>query len=543
MTTMMMNTPLTMRVLMERGPMFAADTEIVSKLRDVTHRYTYADMGRRAKQLANALTKLGVKQGDRVATLAWNSYRHLEIYYAVPCMGAVLHTLNLRLSAEHLSYIINHAEDSVICVDEELLPLLERISDQISVVKHFIVLSNTGAYTTTLAPVHNYEDLIAGESPEFTWPDLDENAPMGLCYTSGTTGNPKGVMYTHRSNYLHTIGQCMADGMGVRMSDTVMAVVPMFHANAWGLPYCGCMLGYKQVFPGPTMDGATICQLLQDEKVTVTAGVPTIWMGVKAEIEANPGKYDFSSLRAMTCGGSAPPRALIDWLETNLNIEFIQAWGMTETSPLGSVARLKPKMKDWPRERQLDVKQRCGLISPGLEARVVGADGKEVAHDGVAMGSLLVRGPWIVSQYYKADAPERFPDGWFDTGDIATIDEEGYLAIADRSKDVIKSGGEWISSVDLENAIMAVPGVAEAAVIGVNHPRWQERPLACVVVKAGMEVTQEQINEYLVTKAGIAKWWLPDDVLFVEAIPKTSVGKFDKKVLRAQLEDYKLPNT
>ena len=543
MTTMMMNTPLTMRVLMERGPMFAADTEIVSKLRDVTHRYTYADMGRRAKQLANALTKLGVKQGDRVATLAWNSYRHLEIYYAVPCMGAVLHTLNLRLSAEHLSYIINHAEDSVICVDEELLPLLERISDQISVVKHFIVLSNTGAYTTTLAPVHNYEDLIAGESPEFTWPDLDENAPMGLCYTSGTTGNPKGVMYTHRSNYLHTIGQCMADGMGVRMSDTVMAVVPMFHANAWGLPYCGCMLGYKQVFPGPTMDGATICQLLQDEKVTVTAGVPTIWMGVKAEIEANPGKYDFSSLRAMTCGGSAPPRALIDWLETNLNIEFIQAWGMTETSPLGSVARLKPKMKDWPRERQLDVKQRCGLISPGLEARVVGADGKEVAHDGVAMGSLLVRGPWIVSQYYKADAPERFPDGWFDTGDIATIDEEGYLAIADRSKDVIKSGGEWISSVDLENAIMAVPGVAEAAVIGVNHPRWQERPLACVVVKAGMEVTKEQINEYLVTKAGIAKWWLPDEVLFVDVIPKTSVGKFDKKVLRAQLENYELPNS
>lgn len=540
--TTMMNTPLTMRVLMERGPMFAADTEIVSKMRNVTHRYTYAEMGRRAKQLANALTKLGVKQGDRVATLAWNSYRHLEIYYAVPCMGAVLHTLNLRLSAEHLSYIINHAEDSVICVDDELLPLLERIADQITGVKHFVVMSNTGAYTTKLAPTHNYEDLIAAESTDFTWPDLDENAPMGLCYTSGTTGNPKGAMYTHRSNYLHTITQCLADSLGLTSGDTVMAVVPMFHANAWGLPYSGCMLGFKQVFPGPTMDGATICQLLQDEQVTITAGVPTIWMGVKLELEANPGKYDLSHLRAMTCGGSAPPRALIDWFETQLGVNFLQAWGMTETSPVGTVARLKPKMKNWPRERILDVKQRCGVIAPGLEARIEGADGNEVPHDGVTMGSLLVRGPWVASQYYKADAPERFPNGWFDTGDIATIDEEGYIAIADRAKDVIKSGGEWISSVDLENAIMAIPGVAEAAVIGVNHPRWQERPLACVVVKPGTELTKEQINEHLVTKGGIAKWWLPDDVLFMDTIPKTSVGKFDKKVLRVQLENYELPN-
>jgi fatty-acyl-CoA synthase len=539
--TTMMNTPLTMRVLMERGPLYASDTEIVSKTRDGIHRYTYADMGRRAKQLANALTKLGIKQGDRVATLAWNSYRHLEIYYAVPCMGAVLHTLNLRLSAEHLSYIINHAEDAVICVDDELLPLLERIGDQLTGVKHFVVLSNSGAFTTKLGHAHNYEDLIGGESTEFAWPELDENAPMGLCYTSGTTGNPKGAMYTHRSNYLHTVTQCMADGMGVKGADTVMAVVPMFHANAWGLPYAGCTVGFKQVFPGPTMDGPSICQLLADEKVTVTAGVPTIWMGVKAELEANPGKYDLSSLRAMTCGGSAPPRALIDWFETNLGVDFIQAWGMTETSPLGSVARLKGKMADWPRDKQLDVKQRCGIIAAGLEARIVGEDGNEAAHDGVAMGKLLVRGPWIVSEYYKADAPERFPDGWFDTGDIATMDAEGYLAIADRDKDVIKSGGEWISSVDLENAIMAVPGVAEAAVIGVNHPRWQERPMACVVVKAGATVTHEQINEHLVTKSGIAKWWLPDEIKFVEAIPKTSVGKFDKKVIRQQYKDYVLP--
>lgn len=535
----MMKTPLLMKTLMERGPLFAPDVEIVSKMRGEIHRCTYADLGRRGKQLANALKKLGVRQGDRVATLAWNSYRHLEVYYAVPCMGAVLHTLNLRLSAEHLSYIINHAQDDVICVDEELLPLLERIADQITGVKHFIVFSNTGNFSTKLAPAHDYEKLIQGESSHFIWPEIDENAPMGLCYTSGTTGHPKGALYTHRSNYLHTISQCMADSMGVTSADTVMAVVPMFHANAWGLPYAGCMLGFKQVFPGPTMDGASICQLLQDEKVTITAGVPTIWLGVKAEIEANPGKYDFTHLRSMTCGGSAPPRALIDWFETKLNVEFVQAWGMTETSPLGSVARLKGKMRSWPREKQLDIKQRCGIIAPGLEARVVDDSGNEVPHDGTAMGKLLVRGPWIASEYYKADAPERFPDGWFDTGDIATIDADGYLAIADRAKDVIKSGGEWISSVDMENALMAMPGVAEAAVIGVNHPRWQERPLACVVKKADAQISKEDVLAFLTGK--VAKWWLPDDVVFVDAIPKTSVGKFDKKVLRVQFENYQLP--
>ncbi len=536
----MMQTPLLMKTLMERGPKFFPDTEIVSKMRDQVHRYTYADMGKRAKQLANALTKLGVRKGDRVATLAWNGYRHLEIYYAVPCMGAVLHTLNLRLSAEHLAYIINHAEDSVICVDADLLPLLDRIADQITGVKHFIVMSNTGDYTTKLKPAHDYEKLIQGESTHFIWPDLDENAPMGLCYTSGTTGHPKGAMYTHRSNYLHTISQGMAEGMAVTSSDTVMAVVPMFHANAWGLPYAGCMLGFKQVFPGPMMDGASICQLLQDEKVTITAGVPTIWMGVKTEVEANPGKYDFTHLRSMTCGGSAPPRYLIDWLETNLGIEFLQGWGMTETSPLGTVCRLKGKMHDWDREKQLDVKQRCGIIAAGLEARVVDDSGNEVENDGLAMGKLLIRGPWIVSEYYKADAPERFPDGWFDTGDIATIDAEGYLAIADRAKDVIKSGGEWISSVDMENIIMAMPGVAEAAVIGIHHPRWQERPLACVVKKADADVTKESVLAFLSDK--VAKWWLPDDVVFVDAIPKTSVGKFDKKVMRVQFENYELPS-
>ena len=534
----MMQTQLTMRVLMERGEMFAPETEIVSKMRDGVHRHNYAQIGARARQLANVLTHLGVKQGDRIGTLAWNSFRHLELYYAVPCMGAVLHTLNLRLAADQLAYVINHAEDSVIFVDEDLVPMLEKIASELTTVKHFVVLSNSGEFQTTLAPAHNYETLLAAEKPEFAWPELDENTPMGLCYTSGTTGNPKGALYTHRSNYLHTIASSLPDNLGIRRSDTMMAVVPMFHANAWGLPYIGCTLGVKQVFPGSTMDGATICQLIQDEKITFTAGVPTIWLGVKNEIVANPGKYDLSSLQTMVCGGSAPPRALIDWLETNLGIEFVQAWGMTETSPLGTTTRVKPKMANWERDKILDVKQRCGIVSPGLELRIEDENGNEVAHDGIAMGKLLVRGPWIVSEYYKVEAPDRFPNGWFDTGDIATIDAEGYAAIADRAKDVIKSGGEWISSLDMENFIMAMPNVAEAAVIGINHPRWQERPLACVVKKPGTEVTKAEVLEFLADK--VAKWWLPDDVVFLAAIPKTSVGKFDKKVLRVQFENHEL---
>lgn len=536
----MMNTPLTMSALMDRGPELAPENEIVSRTRDGVHRYTYADLGRRARQLANALRKLGVKQGDRVATLAWNGYRHLEIYYAVPCMGAVLHTLNLRLSASDLEYIINHAEDSVVCIDQDLLPILENLAGKLPTVKHVIVMSNTGDFKTSFSPAHDYEKLIAGEPAEFTWPEIDEKSPMGLCYTSGTTGKPKGVMYTHRSNYIHTVTGGLPDLLGLSRSDTIMAVVPMFHANAWGLPYIATMLGLKQVFPGPMMDGASVCQMIQDEKVSFTGGVPTIWLGVMNELQQHPGKYDLSSLRQMICGGSAPPRALIDWFESNLGVDFIQAWGMTETSPLGTVTRLKPKMKDWPKEKKLDIKQRAGIHAPGLQIRIVDDAGNEVAHDGQAMGRLLIRGPWIAATYYKEDpTPEKFPDGWLDTGDVATIDSEGYMAIADRSKDLVKSGGEWISSVDLENAIMAVPGVVEAAVIAVNHSKWQERPLACVVTKPGTQVTREEIYAHL--EKQFAKWWMPDEIVFIESVPKTSVGKFDKKVLRNQFADYKLP--
>jgi fatty-acyl-CoA synthase len=536
----MQMTPLTMPILMDRGPMVAPGVEIVSKMRDRIHRYTYADLGKRSRQLASALQRLGVKQGDRVATLAWNSFRHLEVYYAAPCMGAVLHTLNLRLSSEQLAYVINHAEDLVICVDEDLLPMLERLAGQIPTVKHILVFSNSGDFKTTLPAAHNYETLLSAESTDFEWPEIDENAPMGLCYTSGTTGNPKGVMYTHRSNYLHTITGGLPDLMNVSARDTILAVVPMFHANAWGSPYAATMIGAKQVFPGSTMDGPSVCQLLQDEKVTFTSGVPTIWLGVMSELQQNPGKYDLSSLRTMVCGGSAPPRAMIDWFETNLGIEFVQAWGMTETSPLGVLNHLKPKMDSWPRNRQLDIKQRAGLIAPGLSIRILDDAGKEVPHDGQSMGRLLIKGPWIASSYFKEEpTEEKFPGGWLDTGDVATLDDEGYMAIADRSKDLVKSGGEWISSVDLENSIMAVPGVAEAAVIAVFHPKWQERPLACVVKKPGAEVTKEQIYDHLLQH--FAKWWMPDDILFIDAVPKTSVGKFDKKVLREQFKDFQLP--
>lgn len=536
----MMNTPLTMSVLMDRGPALAPTVEVVTRFRDHIHRTNYGEVGRRARQLANALRRLGVAEGDRVATFGWNTFRHLELYYAVPCMGAVLHTLNLRLSPADLEYIINHAEDRVIFIDEELLPLLERLAGKIPTVQQIVVMSNKGTFQTILSPALNYETLLAAESTDFSWPELDENAPMGLCYTSGTTGKPKGVLYTHRSNYMHTITGALPDLMGLSRSDVVLAVVPMFHANAWGMPYTGMMLGIKQVFPGPMMDGPSICQMIQDEKVTFTAGVPTIWLGVMNELRQNPGKYDLSSLKAMVCGGSAPPRALIDWFETHLGLEFIQAWGMTETSPLGTVTRLKPEMKEWPRDRQLDIKQRAGIAAPGLELRIVDGEGKEVPHDGTSMGRLLIRGPWIASTYYKEEpTSDKFPDGWLDTGDISTLDSDGYMAIADRSKDLIKTGGEWISSVDLENAIMAIPGVAEAAVIAVSHPKWQERPLACVVTQPGVALTKEEIYRHL--EPSFAKWWLPDEVVFIEAIPKTSVGKFDKKVLRHQFAEFKLP--
>ncbi|SNB61582.1 long-chain fatty acid--CoA ligase [Thermoflexus hugenholtzii] len=540
---LMMDWPLTLHHFLDRAARLFPRKEIATRTAAGMHRYTYADFHRRVHRLAHALTRLGIGRGDRVATFAWNTYRHLEIYFAAPCMGAVLHTLNIRLAPDQLIYIINHAEDRVIFVDASLVPLLERIRDQIPTVKAFVIMSDAGPVQTSLSPALDYEALLA-ESPEapYPWPRLDENAAAGMCYTSGTTGNPKGVVYSHRAIFLHSLALCLADTFGICERDVLMPVVPMFHANAWGMPFAGVMVGAKLVFPGPHLQPRDIAELIQNERVTVTAGVPTIWIGLYALLERE--RYDLSSLRVMPVGGSAMPRALIEAFEKRFGIRIAHAWGMTEMTPLGTVANLKSYMESWPDEERFAVRAKQGMPVVGVEIRAVDDQGREVPWDGKTMGELQVRGPWVIRAYYNDPrTAEAFQDGWFRTGDVVTIDPEGYIQIVDRTKDLIKSGGEWISSVDLENALMAHPKVLEAAVIAVPHPKWQERPLAVVVPRPEFkeDLTKEELLEFL--RPRFAKWWLPDDIVFVEAIPKTSVGKFDKKVLREQFKDYRLPET
>jgi fatty-acyl-CoA synthase len=540
---LMMDWPLTLHHFLDRAARLFPRKEIATRTAAGMHRYTYADFHRRVHRLAHALTRLGIGRGDRVATFAWNTYRHLEIYFAAPCMGAVLHTLNIRLASDQLIYIINHAEDRVIFVDASLVPLLERIRDQIPTVKAFVIMSEAGPVQTSLSPALDYEALLA-ESPEapYPWPRLDENAAAGMCYTSGTTGNPKGVVYSHRAIFLHSMALCLADTFGICERDVLMPVVPMFHANAWGMPFAGVMVGAKLVFPGPHLQPRDIAELIQNERVTVTAGVPTIWIGLYALLERE--RYDLSSLRVMPVGGSAMPRALIEAFEKRFGIRIAHAWGMTEMTPLGTVANLKSYMESWPDEERFAVRAKQGMPVVGVEIRAVDEQGREVPWDGKTMGELQVRGPWVIRAYYNDPrTAEAFQDGWFRTGDVVTIDPEGYIQIVDRTKDLIKSGGEWISSVDLENALMAHPKVLEAAVIAVPHPKWQERPLAVVVPRPEFkeDLTKEELLEFL--RPRFAKWWLPDDIVFVEAIPKTSVGKFDKKVLREQFKDYRLPET
>lgn len=540
---LMMDWPLTLHHFLDRAARLFPRKEIVTRTATGLHRYTYADFHRRVHRLAHALGRLGIGRGDRVATFAWNTYRHLEIYFAAPCMGAVLHTLNIRLAPDQLVYIINHAEDRVIFVDASLVPLLERIRDQIPTVKAFVVMGDAGTTPTTLQPAFDYEALLE-ESPDapYPWPRLDENAAAGMCYTSGTTGNPKGVVYSHRAIFLHSMALCLADTFGICERDVLMPVVPMFHANAWGLPFAGVMVGAKLVFPGPHLQPRDIAELIQSERVTVTAGVPTIWIGLYALLERE--RYDLSSLRVMPVGGSAMPRSLIEAFEKRFGIRIAHAWGMTEMTPLGTVANLKSYMEDWPEESRFAVRAKQGLPVVGVEIRAMDDQGREVPWDGQTMGELQVRGPWVIRAYYNDPrTAEAFQDGWFRTGDVVTIDPEGYIQIVDRTKDLIKSGGEWISSVDLENALMAHPKVLEAAVIAVPHPKWQERPLAVVVPRPEFKdsLTKEELMEFLQPR--FAKWWLPDDIVFVEAIPKTSVGKFDKKVLREQFREYRLPGT
>ena len=537
---LMMDYPLTLTHILERSARLFANKPISSKLPDGMHRYRYTDFHQRVHRLAHVLRDLGVQPGDRVGSLCWNSHRHLELYFAVPCFGAVLHTLNLRLPHDQLAYIVNHAEDQVIFVDASLVSLLEEFKDQIPCTRHFVVLPD-GEYTTTLTPHGDYEALLAAAPPDkFVWPELDERTACAMCYTSGTTGNPKGVLYTHRALTLHSFGLTMADSFGVCEQDTILQIVPMFHANGWGIPYAAVMAGSSLVFTGRHLQPADIADAIATERITFTAGVPTIWMALHSYLESHP--RDLSSLRALAAAGSALPRQFIEIYEKKYGVRFRLAWGMTETTPIATVTTLKKDAGQLRESDRFDLMARHGMPVPGVDVRIVNAEGEEMPWDGTTMGELQVRGPWITSGYYNDPRSDQaFANGWFRTGDVATVDAGGYIQIMDRTKDLVKSGGEWISSVDLENALMAHPKVAEAAVIGVFHPKWQERPLACVVVAEPFRgsVTKAEILDFLSTR--ITKWWLPDDVVFIDAVPKTSVGKFNKRALREQFKDYSLP--
>jgi fatty-acyl-CoA synthase len=542
----MQHTPLLMSNILDRGAKIAPNEEIVTMTETGVRRQTYKQTRDRAHQLAHALAAAGIKVGDRVGTFMWNGSRHLEAYHACAGMGAVLHTLNVRLGENDLDYIINHAEDQVIIVDADILPLLEKMKDRMPTVRQVIVATEEGfeGWTTQLPNPIDYEDFIAGQPTNYEWPQIDENSPMGLCYTSGTTGNPKGVEYEHRSQYLHTMTQCLTDSMGLSGTDTVCGIVPMFHAMGWGIPWSALMLGCKQVMPHRFMDPARLIDLMASEQVTLSAGVPTIWQGVKALYEADPSKYDLSSLSRLTCGGSSPPPSLIRWFWDELDVEMIQGWGMTETSPLATLSRrvMKRSQLSLSEDEQFENVAKAGQLMPGIELDIFDEDFNRVPHDGESVGEILVRGPWICSEYFNNPQPDKFHDGWLITGDVGKIDPEEYLIISDRSKDLVKSGGEWISSVDLENHIVGVPGVAQACVVAQPHPKWDERPVALIVVEPGKEVTQEQVLAHC--ESAFAKWQLPDEVLYIDAIPLTSTGKMDKKVVRADLgaKGYQLPS-
>lgn len=542
----MQHTPLLMSRLLDRGAIVAPDEEIVTLTETGCRRQTYRQTRDRAHQLAHALADTGITVGDRVATFMWNGSRHLEAYHAIGCMGAVLHTLNIRLAPADLEYIISHAADRVIIVDADLLPALEKLKDRMPSVERIVVAVEPGFddWHTELSNVIDYEEFIAAKPTQYAWPEIDENSPLGLCYTSGTTGKPKGVLYEHRAQYLHTITSCMTDVMNLSATDALCGIVPMFHAMGWGVPWSATMLGTKQVMPHRFMQPEKLLELFAEEKVTLSAGVPTIWQNMKAVLETNPGKYDLSSLSRVTCGGSAPPKSLLRWYWNELGVEMIQGWGMTETSPIVTISRKVAKRAhlQLTEDGQFENIAKAGICLPGIEMEIFDEQFERLPHDGEAVGEVLVRGPWICAQYYKDPQPDKFHEDWLVTGDVAKIDAEEYLIITDRSKDLIKTGGEWISSVDMENHIVGLAGVAQACVVAQPHPKWDERPVALVVLKEGVNLSEQQIIQHCTTQ--FAKWQLPDEVLFVDSIPLTTTGKMDKKIVRADLQQqgYQLPD-
>ena len=538
---LMQSQPLLISSLIEFADQHHSDTEIVSRrVEGDMHRYTWADVAKRSRQVANALDGMNLAFSDRIATLAWNGYRHLELYFGVSGSGKVLHTLNPRLHPDQVVWIANHAEDQVLCFDMSFLPIVQAVHARCTTIKHFIAMCDADKLPadTGIPGLISYEAWIGQQPTAYDWPQFDENTASSMCYTSGTTGNPKAALYSHRSSTLHAYAAALPDVMCLSARDSVLPVVPMFHVNAWGIPYSAALTGCKVVFPGPALDGKSIYELLETEKVTYAAGVPTVWQMLLGHMK--PAGLKFSTLKRTVIGGSACPPAMIHAFQEDYGVEVLHAWGMTEMSPLGTLCTLKNKHLALPKDEQMKIRLKQGRAIYGVDMKIVDADGKAQPHDGKAYGDLLVKGPWVVREYFKGEGGNPLtPDGWFPTGDVATIDADGFMQITDRSKDVIKSGGEWISSIDIENIAMSHPAVLMAACVGMPHPKWDERPIVAVVKRPGMDVTRDELIKFFDGKT--AKWQIPDDVVFVDAIPLGATGKMQKMKLREQLSNYKLP--
>jgi 3-(methylthio)propionyl---CoA ligase len=537
---LMQSQPLLISSLIDFAERHHGDAEIVSRrVEGDIHRYTWRDVARRARQAANALDGMNLLFSDRVATLAWNGYRHLELYFGVSGSGRVLHTINPRLHPDQIAWIANHAEDQVLCFDLTFLPLVQAVHARCPTIRQYVALCDADKLPqdSGIPNLLSYESWIGGQPTAYEWPSFDENSASSMCYTSGTTGNPKAALYSHRSTIMHAYAAALPDVMCISARDSILPVVPMFHVNAWGIPYSAALCGAKLVFPGAAMDGKSIYELIEAEKVSYAAGVPTVWQMMLTHMK--PNNLRFSTLKRTVIGGSACPPAMIDAFREDYGVEVLHAWGMTEMSPLGTLCTLKNKHLPMPAEEQMKIRLKQGRAIYGVDMKIVGEDGKELPWDGKTPGDLYVKGPWVVREYFKGEGGDPLIDGWFPTGDVASIDPDGYMQITDRSKDVIKSGGEWISSIDVENIAVAHPAVAMAACIGMKHPKWDERPIVAVVKKPGAEVTKEELLKFYEGKT--AKWQIPDDVVFVDAIPLGATGKMLKTRLREMLKDYKLP--